>query len=112
MLDQLEKKYGNRFVRTLNDKEKSFFIKNFDLIPELEKELHNKMSIPYDKTLNVITMSCVYDGEYDFLIRAKNLIDSEIRNHKISSLLGERKIYKFSDFKNNIKKKFNFYEKN
>jgi len=102
MLDKLEKNYGNRFVRTLNDEEKSFFIKNFDLIPELEKELHNKMSIPYDKTLLVIKMSYNYVGNDDFLNRSKNLIDSEIRNLKITQLLGERKIFNFSEFINNI----------
>ena len=98
MIDKLEKRYGSRFVRILNNDDKSFFIQNYDVIPEIEKRLHDEISIPYDKTLKSILMSYNYFGETDFMNNIRDIIYSEIRNNKLNKILSENKVYNFSEF--------------
>ena len=98
MIDKLEKRYSSRFVRILNNDDKSFFIQNYDVIPEIEKRLHDEISIPYDKTLKSILMSYNYFGETDFMNNIRDIIYSEIRNNKLNKILSENKVYNFSEF--------------
>jgi hypothetical protein len=89
--------YDYRFIRILSDEDKLFFIKNNDYISKIKERLKDELKIPDDKLLKVIQMSYNNENDIDFLKKSKNIIDSEIRNQKISKILSE-KVLNFSDF--------------
>ncbi len=88
--------YDYRFIRVMSDEDKLFFIKNNDYISKIKERLKDELQIPDDKLLKVIQMSY---NEYndEFLKKCKDIIDSEIRNQKISKILSE-KVLNFSEF--------------
>jgi predicted nucleic-acid-binding Zn-ribbon protein len=88
--------YDYRFIRVMTDEDKLFFIKNNDYISKIKERLKDELQIPDDKLLKVIQMSY---NEYndEFLKKCKDIIDSEIRNQKISKILSEN-VLNFSEF--------------
>lgn len=90
--------YSDREIRTLNDFEKRFLIDNNEIIPKIKEQIIEKYpKIPENKILVSIMMSL---GDYvdDLFVGIRDIIKSEQRDFKISKLLSESKIYKFSDF--------------
>ena len=93
-----ETEYDKRFVRILSDKDKDFFYKNYEVVNNLKARLLNEYDIPEDKILKTLQISYDYEGDNEFLNNIKDLIYQEIRDNKLSKILSENKVYKFSDF--------------
>ena len=93
-----ETEYDKRFVRILSDKDKDFFYKNYEVVNNLKARLLNEYDLPEDKILKTLQMSYDYEGNNEFLNSIKDLIYQEIRDNKLSKILSENKVYKFSDF--------------
>ena len=93
-----ETEYDKRFVRILSDKDKDFFYNNYEVVNNLKARLLNEYDIPEDKILKTLQISYDYEGDNEFLNNIKDLIYQEIRDNKLSKILSENKVYKFSDF--------------
>ena len=92
--------YDLRFIRILSSEEKLFFIENDESIKSIKNILLEEFKIPEDKILKIIQMSYKYDGDDQFLNKVKSTIYSEIRNHKLSIILSERRVLSFNQFSN------------
>jgi hypothetical protein len=99
----------SRFFRTLNNVEKKFFEDNFKVIPDIIESIKEKyQKVSYVQILTALRRISYFDEDYsdmysDFEIDVYNIVKSEIRNHKLKSILTERKVYYFSDFINSLK---------
>ena len=92
--------YDLRFIRILSNEEKLFFIENDESIKSMKNTLLEEFKIPEDKIIKVIQMSYNYDGDDQFLNKVKSIIYTEIRNHKLSIILSERRVLSFNQFIN------------
>lgn len=92
--------YSDREIRTLNDFEKRFLIDNNEIMSNIKDQIREKHpKIPEDKIPVSIRMSLVSEeGDNNLFSSIKEIIKREQRDFKISKLLSESKIYKFSDF--------------
>lgn len=92
--------YNPRFIRILKNEEKKFFIDNFEIIGNIKKRIKEEFSIDDDdgKILKIITMS-INPIDNDSLLHINQIIKSEIRDNKISKILSESIVYRFSQFK-------------
>jgi hypothetical protein len=90
--------YPNKIIEALPDSKKKFLIDNNEIMPRIKKQICDKYpNIPEDETLVSIIMSLSnYEG--DFFTVVRDIIKKEERDFKITKILGESKIYKFSDF--------------
>jgi SMC interacting uncharacterized protein involved in chromosome segregation len=88
----------DRQFRILSDKVKKFVEDNFDVIPNIKESF--RKSFPKVKDELQLIFHTI-DNDFiddEFYNERRRIIEAEIRNYKISKLLGENFIYKFSEF--------------
>lgn len=100
--------YNPRFIRILKNEEKKFFIDNHDIIDNIKKRVKEEFSKndtpeikgPSDgQVLKLILMGIDPMDGLEFLQVVNQIIKSEIRDNKISKILSESIVYRFSQFK-------------
>lgn len=96
--------YDNRSIRSFSDEEKKFLISNNNILPNIKLRIKDQFpKIPDNKLLKVILLSI--NNDVDELIDSLpifrpviQIINSEIRDRKLSQLLEKGKILFYSDF--------------
>jgi hypothetical protein len=96
---------SDRFIRTLDNNEKNFFISiNYfykDLIENIKDLYPNiKEGDILIAIRNISKVDSIDDIIFDFEKRIYEIIKIEKRNQKLNNLLSESKVFKFVEFKN------------
>ena len=96
---------SDRFIKTLDNNEKNFFISINDFYKDLIENIKDLYpNIKEGDILiairNISKVDNIDDVRFDFEKRIYEIIKIEKRNQKLNNLLSESKVFKFNEFKN------------